>query len=862
MKNVTLPVEQMDHGNLFEIFDKVVASHSLNVAVKSGSRTYTYRDLDEYSSRVGHQLFNQLGPGPRPIAVLMENPADVIAALIGVLRSGNFYSILSTRNPAARLKVILEDLQASVLLVDAALESLARDAAPATCTLVRFDRIPEYPGDRFRCPVSDDSLAGVYYTSGSTGEPKGVMRQRSVVVDRALLEIKSLEVSDRDKVLLTHLLSASASLSTVFTTLLSGAALLVYEPDKLGIAPLKEFAVHEKVTIFRLTVELLRFFLESLPADAYFGDVRIFLSAGDVLYRRDLEKIWKYLPPGALFVHQLAASESSILARTILRSDTRLDGEIVPVGFPFEGQDIFLLDENRKPVPAGNVGEICLRSEWKFPGYWRRPDLTDEKLVPDPLDPARKILFSGDLGRFRADGQLEFIGRKDARVKIRGFSVDMSAVESVLMSFKEVRRAVVLPHEETDGRKRLVAYVSPVPGFELDAKLLRARTAGQLPDYMIPAAFVILQDFPLTATGKIDRRALPSPSWEESQQAEMYVPPSTELEKKLVLIWQKTLGLKRIGVHDNFFDLGGDSLIASALFVEIERQFGLRLPLSFVVENNTVRRMAGELQNPRRARGLVPLHPEGTKPPLFLVPGAYGDALFWRSLLPYLPPDRPVFGVQALQRDGDHLYRYSVEQVAQRFLEDIRVVQPAGPYRLLGYSFGGLIAFEMACQLETVGESVSFVGLVDTSPPGSHREASIPDRIRIHANNLQKLSQKERPQYIKNSLKRLLIKIGQRQVVRKAMPMEKLFPNDHRAATTLIIRSYNPQKVYTGSLTVFRVKERPWYVRWDRMEGWSRLVAGSVIFCDLPGNHGTVVKEPHVKNLGDAINRVLQDEDQ
>ena len=466
----------MIQDSLFDCFEHMVASHAYNVAVKSGSRAFTYRDLDEYSRRVGRNLFTRLGSGSRPVAVLMDNPAEVVATLLGILRSGNFYSILSPRNPSVRLKAILDDLDAPVVIVDAAFAQLAQQSAPENCSIIRFDDIEADPNQEFQCTVSEDQLIGIYYTSGSTGEPKGVMRQRSTVVQRALREIESLGISAQDHVLLTHLLSGTASLSTVFSALLSGATLLIYEPDKLGVAPLKDFALAEKVTIFRITVELLRYFVNSLPAGTLFSDIRVFMSAGDVLYRRDLERIWKHLLPESVFIHQLASSESSILARNILRADFRLDGDIVPVGFPFEGQDVFLLDENRQPVPVGSVGEICLRSDWKFPGYWRRPELTDEKLIPDPVNPTRKIYCSGDLGRFRPDGQLEFIGRMDARVKIRGFSVDMSAVEGMLMSLPEVRRAVVIPLEREDGRKRLVAFVSPMPGLELDAKTLRAHS--------------------------------------------------------------------------------------------------------------------------------------------------------------------------------------------------------------------------------------------------------------------------------------------------------------------------------------------------------------------------------------------------
>lgn len=858
MNNNSVSADSMIQDDLFDCFEQIVASYAPNVAVKSGSRAFTYRDLDEYSSRVGRHLFARLGSGSRPVAVLMDNPAEVVAALLGILRSGNFYSILSPRNPAIRLKAILDDLDAPVVIVDAAFAQLAQQAAPENCSIIRFDEIEADSNQGFQCPVPDNQLIGVYYTSGSTGEPKGVMRQRSTVVQRALREIESLGITAQDHVLLTHLLSGTASLATVFSALLSGATLLIYEPDKLGVAPLKDFALVEKVTIFRITVELLRYFIDSLPAGTLFNAIRVFMSAGDVLYRRDLERIWKHLLPESVFIHQLASSESSILARNILRADSRLDGDIVPVGFPFEGQDVFLLDENGQPVPVGSVGEICLRSDWKFPGYWHRPDLTEDKLIPDPLDPEQKILSTGDLGRFRQDGQLEFIGRRDARVKIRGFSVDMSAVESVLMSLAEVRRAVVVSRESAYGRRRLVAYASPMPGFELDASKLRAHATANLPDYMIPSAFVVLLDFPLTETGKIDRKALPSPDWDELQAVESYTPPANETEEKLVLLWQKALDLQKIGVHDNFFELGGDSLSASALFVEIERQFGLRLPLSFIVENNTVRRMAAELHQPGGVRGLVALQPEGDKLPLFLVPGAYGDAMLWRALLPYIQPDQPLLGVQALRRDGDHLYKYTVEQIAQRFLDDIRSVQPNGSYHLLGYSFGGLIAFEMACQLEAKGERVSFLGLVDTSPPGSHREASIPDRVRIHWNNLRELSWKKRLHYMRNSFKRLLIKIGQRQAVREAMPVKKFFPNDHRAATTLAIRTYEPSKVYLGDMTVFKVKERPWYVRWDRMESWSSLVAGRITFREVPGSHGSVMREPNIKYLGEAIAEALQ----
>ena len=479
--------------------------------MKFGNRACTFRELDRASARLGVHLFEHLGETGSPFAIFLQDPVDVVVAITGAIRSGLSYSVLSESNPPARLRAILVDLDAKLFLTEPALLPLARSAAPAGCTIVSISDIPEHDNDDLDPRDRSNDRVGIYYTSGSTGEPKGVMRLHGAIVARALAEITEEQFEPDDIHCLTSPFSASASL-LFFSAFFSGATCVTYRIDKSGFGPLRRVLLDEGITIFRSSVEPLKYFFAELATDDFFPDLRALFPFGDALYRRDIEAWRTHLPQSAVVVSTLSSSEIGVMTRNVTRYDTQLPASKLLAGYPAMNKQILLLDDSGIEVPGGETGEIVVRSDLPFYGYWRRPDLTGTRFMPDPADPSRRIVRSGDLGRFHPDGQLEYVGRKDFQVKIRGFSVDLSAIENVLMTDEGVHRAVVAAPADTQGQRRLVAYVLPEKGVELSVKRLRDLVSATLPTYMVPAFIEIVSELQMGPTQKVDRTALPAKS--------------------------------------------------------------------------------------------------------------------------------------------------------------------------------------------------------------------------------------------------------------------------------------------------------------------------------------------------------------
>jgi acyl-coenzyme A synthetase/AMP-(fatty) acid ligase len=491
-----------------EQFALSFSRHPDKVAVKFGHRACTFRELDRTSARLGAYLFGHLGETGVPIAIFLQDPVDAVVAITAAIRSGHSYSVLSESNPPARLNAILVDLGARLLLTDSSLLSPARSIAPAGCMVVDIADIPECPQGALNPQDRCDDRVGIYYTSGSTGEPKGVMRLHRAIVSRALAEIAEEQFRTDDIHCLTSPFSASASLM-FFSAFLSGATCVTYRIDKSGFDLLKRTLLDEGITVFRSSVEPLRCFFAVLDPDDFFPDLRAVFPFGDALYGGDVEAWRRRLPPHAVVVSTLSSSEIGVMARNVTRHETRLPATRLLAGYPAMNKEILLLDDNGLAVTAGEVGEIAVRSNLPFHGYWRKPELSATKWMPDPADASRRIYRSGDLGRFHSDGQLEYMGRKDFQVKVRGFSVDLSAIENILMSHEGVYRAVAAAPLDTQGQRRLVAFVVPAKGVDLSVRPLRDLVAASLPGYMVPARIEIVSELQMGPTQKVDRASLP-----------------------------------------------------------------------------------------------------------------------------------------------------------------------------------------------------------------------------------------------------------------------------------------------------------------------------------------------------------------
>jgi thioesterase domain-containing protein/acyl carrier protein len=476
----------------------------------------------------------------------------------------------------------------------------------------------------------------------------------------------------------------------------------------------------------------------------------------------------------------------------------------------------------------------------------------------DPQDNRRRIFASGDLGRWREDGLLEYRGRKDDQVKIRGYRIELAEIRSTLYQHPNIKDAYIVartPPNSPD-EKQLVAYIVPDTRQVINGKDLRSFLSSRLPDYMIPARFVFLEALPLNPNGKIDVRALPEPSREAS---EPYIPASNLIEHDLIKIWAQAFGIEDIGIKDDFFELGGNSLLGARILVDINEKFGQNIPLALFSEYQTIERMAQFLQSKdanRRAHSLVPIQPLGKKPILFMLPGHGGDVFYFREFAKYLGNNQPVYGLELVLSGTAATPSMDLVETAKRYFLEIQEFQPCGPYYLLGHSFGGVLAFEIAHQMMASGEKVGFLGLLDSYPPGSYPKATFFDRIVIHYDNLRALTWKEQVSYLRMRIKAFGIKLMQFRLFRFTAARMKYVPKDVSSVNLIAIRGYTAHP-YPGKVTLFRVREHAWYIHKEPTDGWQQY-AGCLEIHVVPGNHTSLLREPHLAILADEVKNCLQ----
>lgn len=566
-------------------FEKVVERHAVRLAVKDAQHAFTYDELNQLANRIAWAI---LAEGKAPtVALVMDQGALAIAVLLGAIKAGKAYVPLDPTYPPARLEYMLHDCQANVILSDRANLSLAGElaagkAGPGSGGSVNVLCVPELdaglstgnPG----LDISPDAYAYILYTSGTTGQPKGVLGDHRQVMHFTKVFINSFHTRPEDRVSLLSALSFSGSLAYIFPTLLNGSALFPFDVKKGGPAQLAHWLIDERITLYGSVPTLLRQICASLTGNETFPDLRIVRVGGDRVEKGDLELCKKYFGPNFIFRAGYGATEAKIITQHFMNKDSQIDG-IMPVGYPVEDVEVLLLDKAGRPVELGEVGEIAVRSRYLAPGYWQRPEETQASFLPDPDGGDQRIYLTGDLGCMSADGCLTHLGRKDFQVKVRGYRIEIAEIEAALLDLEQVKEAVVDLRDGPDGEPQLVGYLVlqrsvGASQLALTTSSLRRALGERLPDYMIPSIFVMLDEMPLNVNGKIDRRALPTPEFTRPELENPYVAPRDELERDLVHIWEGILGVQPVGVHDNFYELGGHSLLVARLFAQIETELG------------------------------------------------------------------------------------------------------------------------------------------------------------------------------------------------------------------------------------------------------------------------------------------------
>ena len=578
--------------SIAERFEKQAATHPDRIAIRSGGRSMTYAELNAAANRLGRAILHAAGEADR-VVLLFEQGGPVIVAVLAVLKAGKTYVPLDPSYPAARLAELVEDSEAGLILTDDAhLEGAKRLASGRSLPVLSSDAVdPAARGDDLGMSVAPDAIAYMLYTSGSTGRPKGVVQKHRNLLHFVRTYTNSCRITPDDRIAWLHSITFSASNMNVYPALLNGAAVYPHDVKRRGVDGLAELLMGERITVCQCVPTVFRHFLSGLTGEERFPDLRVFELGGEPVYRRDVELFRVRVGTHCVLVNRLAFTEASVAAQYFITADIELPASAVPVGRPAEGMEILVLGEDGREAGREEVGEIALRSHHLSPGYWRRPDLT-AKAFTNGGGP--RTYRTGDMGRIRADGLLEYAGRKDFRVKVRGYTIEVAEVEAALLEIGGVKSAVVVAREDHRGDQRLVAYLVPA-GMAPTADELRTRLGDRLPDFMVPSAFMVLDAFPLTSTGKLDRLALPAPDLTQVETAGGYAAPRTDTEAKVAAIWAEVFALDRVGIHDDFFALGGHSLLAGRIAARIRQAYGVDLSLGALFDAPTVAELCGQL---------------------------------------------------------------------------------------------------------------------------------------------------------------------------------------------------------------------------------------------------------------------------
>jgi amino acid adenylation domain-containing protein len=862
-------VDQKPIQTIVDLIDRQCEQNPGKIAAVFEGTQLTYGELDRQANQLAAYL-RERGVGPETLVGLcVDRSLTMLVALLAILKAGGAYVPLDPDFPTERLRFMLEDSGARLLLTERRfVEGLSAADLDLVCLDTELDSILRDQDPVTTVAPAGEDLAYVIYTSGSTGRPKGVMIEHAALLNELQSMAEEPGFDSSDVILAIATISFDIAGIELFLPLTVGARVVIASRAVArDPARLLELSRTCRATVMQATPATWRMLVQS----GWTGQADLKILCGGEKLSRDLAdalldragSVWNVYGP---------------TETTIWSTVGRVKREALPVsiGHPIANTQVYILDDAGKPVPTGVAGELYIGGAGLARGYWNQPELTKQRFIDDPFGALGSRLYkTGDEARFREDGNIECLGRKDDQVKIRGYRIELGEIETTLRRDPAVKDSAVIARETENGDAQLVAFVvSAVPGAAADGDTLRARLKQVLPEYMVPAVFVSLPELPITPTGKVDRRALksaPAISATNVTELEKFVAPRTDLERKLVDIFERLLEVRPISITGNFFSLGGHSLLAVRLFSEIANLCGSKLPPSTVFRAPTVELLAevlaqegaGEAWSP-----LVPIKASGTLPPIFCVHARGSNLVRYHALANLLGPDQPFYGLQSTGLEGKRGGYVRIEDMAAEYIEAIRTIQPNGPYNLAGWSFGGVVAFEMAQQLVASGESVGMLGLIDTFFPGRPEHfmkrsapgtalwkfdlywgellfAARGERLRKIAGVLASVAQKTRS---------VMRSAGKK--VKQELTLTQMLAEIEKA-NLRAERAYVP-KSFPGRVTLFWCSDWSFRVFHDTRLGWSDVATGGLEVHVVPGNHKTMWEMPNAGTFAEKIRRCLR----
>ena len=821
-------------------------------AAEFDGRELTYRELDARANQVAHFLRRRGITSESRVLLCADRSLELPAAVLGVLKAGGACVPLDPACPRGRLETIAADTGATLAITQQSLlHRLEGLGIEAICLDADWAAICREPESGCEVCIRPEDLAFVLYTSGSTGIPKGVLLTHKGLANHQAFTSLYYGLQPRDRVLQFAPITSDFFLEEVFPAWACGSTVVFRPKDMpLGGREFGRWLQRHRITMVALQTAFWHEWTRSLASsdDPLPTELRLVTIGGEKAQTQALKDWRKKAGATVRWTNTYGPTETSIIATAYEPSSVPEDQRVsIPIGRPIANARIYILDRHLQPVPIGVAGEMYIAGAGLARGYLNRPDLQADRFLPDPFAsvPDARMYKTGDLARFLADGNIEFLGRADRQVKVRGYRVEPGEIEAALRQYPSVASAAVVEREQA-GQIRLVAYVALNNDQVPKVSELRAFLKEILPDYMIPSAFVVLDGgLPLTPHGKVDRNALLSVDTDRAGLESEFLGPRDALEMELIGIWEKLLGVHPIGCRDSFFDIGGHSLLAVGLFTRIAEVFGVSLPVATILQAQTVEELAAIL----RARGwvprwssLVPVQPGGSRPPLFCVHAQSGQVLFYRNLARRLGDGQPVYGLQSAGCDGKLPPLRRIEDMAAHYLEEVRQLQPDGPYYLLGFCVGAYIAFEMARQLEACGQEVALLAIVDTD--GNWKLAnSLRKQMAYHGLRMSGLTLPLRLRYVFGRLGFRATSILRGAAIRLA-PSRRSLLIQH--SNVLASRAYEPG-AYGGRVVYFQGDDpRP-------TTFWERIAVGGVEMHTLPGRGVRLFREPGVQDLAEAV---------
>ncbi|MAU01043.1 MAG: non-ribosomal peptide synthetase [Anaerolineaceae bacterium] len=894
LPNPVKPQPETWPGAIHALVSQQAQNAPEKVALWDAQAAWTYGELEAHSNQLAHYLrANDIGSGDI-VAIYADRAASLVWSMLSILKAGAAFLILDPAYPAGRLqRYLLEAQPKGWIQLETAVsppptitewldqtDLACRLTLPAAPTAVPA-AIAQQPTTPPEITVNPDDLAYLIFTSGTTGKPKGILGRHRPLSHFFPWQIKTFGLKAEDRFSMLSGLAHDPLLRDIFTPLLAGAALYIPTQDEL-LQPgeLARWLEKHQITAAHLTPALGQVIAMTTAAQTAVAlpTLRYAFFGGDRLTRQDVQTL-QTLADNVTCVNFYGTTETPQAMAYHIASPTEVTGDaaenLVPIGQGIADVQLLVLNANQRLAGIGELGEIYIRTPYLAQGYLHDTSLTSKRFVASPLtgNPDDTWYRTGDLGRYTPAGMVMFHGRADRQVKIRGFRVELLEIEAALGQIDGVANAIVTAPASHTGKVQLVAYVVMAGEWPFSPTDLRTELAKTLPSYMLPAAFVPLEQLPLTPNGKIDYAQLPLPDQTALLNHDSYAPPTDALENQLVNIWEMILDIRPIGIHDNYFEIGGQSLQTIALFAQIEKVFKSRIPLATIFQAPTVAELAAVMRQNGETdtwSSLVPIAPSGSKRPFFCVHGGAGHVYHYRALAQHLGAEQPFYGLQPGKGSGASGHpKENVKKMAAAYLQEIRQVQSEGPYYVGGFCFGAIVAFEMAQQLTRLGETVALVALIDALEPGYNGQIIPPA-------GLPRLDdfEGEDPEQLTGVAKmKLMIASTMRQLYAASAPVRRSWRRLNKSRDKWLVRFYKAVRrplphhlqnyemlaaartarkqyvpePYPGDLAVFRRGDVAEEIPADM--GWSRLTSQKVQIYEIPGGHLQLLQEPYVQEL-------------